>query len=151
MVKILSYQPEYQPYFEKLNKAWLEKHFTIEPVDEYLLGNPEEAILKDGGKILFASVSDKIVGTVALRVSGGGIVEMIKMAVDEAFQGIGIGKRLCGAAIETARKMNATKLVLYSESSLAAALAVYRQFGFADKPVDRTKYKRADVYMELEL
>ncbi|HRO46713.1 GNAT family N-acetyltransferase [Agriterribacter sp.] len=151
MITILPYQPGYQPYFEKLNKAWLEKYFTIEPVDEYLLGNPEEAILKEGGKILFASYNGTIAGTVALKHAGNEAVEMIKMAVDESFRGLGIGRRLCEAAIDAAREMNAKKIVLYSEHSLKTALAIYRQYGFIHKPADRTKYKRADVYMELDL
>ncbi len=151
MITIVPYQPGYQPYFEKLNKAWLEKLFTLEPVDEYLLGNPEEAILKDGGEILFALYNGNIAGTVALRNTGHGVVEMIKMAVDESYRGLGIGKKLCAAAIDTARKMKAEKIVLYSESSLKTALAIYRLFGFVEKPGDRTKYKRADVYMELGL
>lgn len=151
MISILSYQPSYQPYFEKLNRVWLEKLFTMEPLDEYLLKNPEEAILKDGGQILFASVDGQIVGTVALKQTGDNIVEMIKMGVDEAWRGVGIGKHLCEAAIETARSMNAKKIILYSESNLKAALAIYKQYGFIQKAGDRAKYKRADVYMELDL
>ena len=51
-IHIAPYRPEWQPYFEKFNKAWIEKHFVLEALDNYVLTHPEEAILKDGGEIL---------------------------------------------------------------------------------------------------
>lgn len=151
MITIETYKPEYRAHFERMNKAWLEKLFTVEPVDEYLLSNPEEAIIKEGGQVLFALQNGTVVGTVAIKKSTNDSVEMIKMAVDELSKGQGIGKKLCAAAIDAARAMKAKKIVLYSESSLKTALEIYKQYGFVEKPVDPTKYKRADVYMELEL
>jgi len=53
-IKIVDYRPEHQPYFESLNRVWIEKLFTMEPVDEFVLTDPEEAILKNGGAILMA-------------------------------------------------------------------------------------------------
>lgn len=34
LVRILNYQPEHQPYFEKFNRDWIEEYFEMEPVDE---------------------------------------------------------------------------------------------------------------------
>jgi len=39
----------------------------LEGIDKYVLSNPEEAILKDGGKILFAVYLGKVIGTAALK------------------------------------------------------------------------------------
>lgn len=150
-ITICDYHPSLQPYFERFNKAWLNKYFAVEPVDEYVLTNPEEAILKDGGQILFAQYRDAIIGTVALRNIGDGVMELTKMAVDEAFQGLGAGGLLCSAAIGRARQLQAKKLILYSQSHLAPALAIYRRNGFIDIPLEAGKYKRADVMMELVL
>lgn len=149
-ITILPYKPEYGIHFEKLNKAWLEEYFEVEPIDAYVLGNPEEAILKDGGSILFAASGEKIIGTVALKFVSPGIFELTKMAVDKASQGIGAGKLLCTAAIEKARSLNASELILYSQSSLKAAIGIYYKLGFTPIPLDGV-YKRADIKMKLTL
>ncbi len=74
-INIIGYIPEHQPYFEKFNRAWIEEWFTMEPLDEWVLTNPEEAIMKDGGEILMASYNGEIAGTVALRKLSAGSVE----------------------------------------------------------------------------
>ncbi|WP_353140120.1 isochorismatase family protein [Pseudopedobacter sp.] len=150
-VVLCDYKPEYQPYFERFNKAWLTKYYSVEPLDEYVLTKPEEAILKGGGHILFARYNRTIVGTVGLKNMGNGVMELTKMAVDESFHGIGAGKTLCKGAIEKARKLNASKLILYSQKRLATALGIYRKYGFQEIPMEAGKYKRADVMMELNL
>ncbi|MDM8177628.1 MULTISPECIES: GNAT family N-acetyltransferase [Olivibacter] len=150
-ILISYYQPDKQTFFEKFNKAWLNKYFTVEPIDKYVLEHPEEAILRDGGEILFAAYDGVIVGTVALKRVSEEVMELTKMAVDESYHGLGIGKALCAHAIEKARELGVKKLVLYSQSILQSALAIYRKYGFYNVPVDNPKYKRADVMMELVL
>jgi GNAT superfamily N-acetyltransferase len=146
--QLLPYRPEYKVYFEKLNKAWLEKYFTVEPIDKWVLENPEEAILKDCGKIFFVSYQEKIIGTVALMKVAENAYELTKMAVDENYQGIGAGKFICSAAIAEARKLKANKLILYSQTMLKPAIGIYRQLGFVETEVD-SKYARADIKMEI--
>lgn len=146
-----NYSPELAPYFEKLNKAWIKKYFTVEPLDEYVLTNPEEAILKGGGKILFVEYKDQIIGTVALINEGDGEFELAKMGVDEKFQGLGAGKFLCKSAIGLARDLGAKKLILYTQNSLLPAISIYRKLGFQEVPMTKGLYKRADVKMEMEL
>ena len=148
---ILPYRPELQVHFERLNKAWLEAYFKVEPIDAYVLGNPEEAILKDGGAILFAAYADKIVGTVALKYIEPGLYELTKRAVDETYRGLGAGKAICAAAIDKARELGATKVLLYSQTGLQAAIGIYRKLGFVEIPLEKGKYERADIKMELPL
>src|ERR1700749_2149305 len=100
--QLVDYQPEYQPYFEKFNKAWLEEHFVVEPFDKYVLEQPEEALLTNGGKLYFAMSDSKIVGAVALRFIEDGVYELTKMAVDRDFRGTGAGQFLCRSAIAKA-------------------------------------------------
>lgn len=150
-VTILAYRPEFQIYFERFNKAWLEAYFRVEPIDAYVLENPEEAILKDGGIILFAAYENKIIGTVALKYMEPGIYELTKMAVDETYRGIGAGKILCAAAIDTARELGAHKLILYSQTGLQTAIGIYRKLGFVEIPLEKGIYERADIKMELPL
>lgn len=148
-IRIIPYEPRYAPYFDRFNRAWLVEYFTVEPIDEYVLENPEAAIIGPGGKILFAAQGDQIIGTVALRPVEPGVYELTKMAVDKSMRGTGAGKLLCAAAIREARQLNAHKVILYSQSQLSAAIAIYRKMGFVHLPVDKAVYQRADVKMEL--
>ncbi|MBW3546247.1 MAG: GNAT family N-acetyltransferase [Bacteroidetes bacterium] len=150
-LEILPYQPQYQAWFEKLNKAWIEEYFTLEPVDQWVLENPEEAILSKGGQIFFAARDKQIIGVAALKwvEAEPGMLELTKMAVDKAAQGLGAGKLLCQTAIGMARSMGAKKLVLYSNTSLGPAIGIYRKLGFLEAPVEPGRYARADIKMEI--
>lgn len=148
-IRILPYQPQYQPYYEKLNKAWIEEFFTIEPIDSQVLENPEESILSKGGAIFFAEYQGRIIGTAALKLNEPGVLELTKMAVAREYQGLGAGKLLCKTAIQQAAEKGAEKLVLYTHSSLQTAIAIYKKLGFQEVPVEPGKYARADVKMEI--
>lgn len=150
-IRIVPFKPEYAIHFNSLNKAWLEEYFTVEPIDRYVLENPEEAIINKNGKILFAEQGGKIIGTVALKVMEPGRYELTKMAVDKELRGHGTGKILCHAAIEEARWLKAHTLILYSSRKLENAIAIYRKMGFQEIPVEPGVYKRADIKMQLIL
>lgn len=150
-MRIVRYTPEYQQYFEQLNRAWVEKYFEMEPMDEVLLSNPEDNIIKNGGQIYFVEHQNQIIGTVALLFVSNGVYELAKMTVDEAFQGIGAGKFLCKTAIGEAKKLNADKLILFTNLRLKAAIKIYHKFGFKEVPLNGQEYSRADTKMELLL
>ncbi len=149
-IEILDYQPEHQPWFEKLNRHWIEKYFWMEPIDFDVLQHPEVHIIEHGGSIIMASYDKEIAGTVALKYASPGVYEFTKMAVDDKFQGLKIGKALAFAAIEKAKKLGAHKIILYSNRKLETAIALYRKIGFIEVPVDGI-YKRSDIKMELIL
>ncbi len=148
---IIPYEPRFQADFERINTTWVTQYFQLEPMDKYVHANPEEAILKAGGKILLAAVGEKIVGTVALIHISRDAFELAKMGLEESYRGKGIGKMLCAAAIRAATGLGAKRLILYSNHRLAPALTLYRSMGFKDVPVDSSEYQRADVKMELQL
>lgn len=150
-ITIIDYRPEHQPHFERLNRAWIEKHFWLEDLDRYVLQQPEEAIIGPGGAILMATCNGEIAGTVALKKASNEEWEFTKMAVDEAFQRRGIAEKLSYAAFDKARKLGAKKISLYSQTALAPAILLYRKLGFAEVPMDSLLYKRADIKMELAL
>lgn len=150
-IEILDYQASYQPFFEKFNKAWLEEYYTVEPIDEWVLSKPEEAILQDGGRIYFARYGGEIVGTVALKLVVPGVYELTKMAVDKSYRGIGAGKQMARVAIEKAKQLGAEKVILYSHTGLARAIGIYRSLGFTEIALEPGKYARADIKMELDL
>jgi len=148
-LQIIDYRPEYQPYFEKFNKQWLEEYFTVEPLDKWVLEQPEEAIIKNGGKIYFLTSDDKVVGTVALRFIEEGVFELTKMAIDKAYRGAGAGQYLCQAGIDKAREMGIQKLILFSNRVLKNAIHIYHKLGFNEIPVEPGTYGRADIMMEI--
>ena len=59
-IQIVNYQPKYQTHFEKLNRQWIEEYFEMEPLDEFVLTHPEDAILKNGGAILMAIYNEEV-------------------------------------------------------------------------------------------
>lgn len=150
-IEIISYKAEHAYHFERLNKAWIEKYFYLEEMDKWVLENPHEAILAKGGTILMATCNGAVAGTVALIKVSDHEYEFAKMAVDEAFQRRGIAEALSHAALKKAREMGAKKVSLYSQTSLAAAISLYRKLGFAEVPMDHVLYKRANIKMEMLL
>ncbi|MBI1770531.1 MAG: GNAT family N-acetyltransferase [Bacteroidetes bacterium] len=149
-VEIITYQKEHQPWFEKLNRDWIEKYFWMEPIDFEVLQHPEEYILKNGGTIFMGTYNKEIAGTAAVKFVEAGVYEFTKMAVDEKFQGKKIGKAIAEAAIEWCRKSQGKRIILYSNTKLETAIAMYRKLGFKEIPLDGP-YKRSDIKMELNL
>jgi ribosomal protein S18 acetylase RimI-like enzyme len=121
----------------------------MEPVDEFVLTNPEEALLKPGGAILMAEFEGEIAGTVALRKIDGTTFEFTKMAVDNKFQRKGIAEALSHASFKKAKVLGADKVILYSNSVLTPAISLYEKLGFEHVPVGNVEYKRSDVKMEI--
>jgi ribosomal protein S18 acetylase RimI-like enzyme len=148
-IKIVDYKPAHQPWFEKFNRYWIEKYFVMEPVDEFVLTNPEEALLKPGGAILMAEFDGEVAGTVALRKIDETTYEFTKMAVDNKFQRKGIAEALSNASFKKAKMLGADKVILYSNSVLTPAISLYEKLGFAHVPVGNVEYKRSDVKMEI--
>lgn len=149
-VEIFDYRPEHQPWFEKFNRDWIEKYFWMEPVDTLVLQHPDEHIINKGGRILMAACNKEIAGTVALKFVEHGVYEFTKMAVDEKFRGQKVGWTLSHSAIDKAKALSADKIILYSNTVLAPAIALYRKLGFKEIPLDGP-YKRSNIKMELTL
>lgn len=149
-IQITEYKPAHQPRFESLNRKWIEQYFGLEPIDLEVLKFPDQHVLGKGGSILMASYKNEIAGTVALKYVEPGVYEFTKMAVDEAFRGLQIGKTLAVSAIEKARNLGAHKIILYSNTILKPAIALYLKLGFVEVPVDGP-YKRSNIKMELKL
>ncbi|MDJ1484696.1 GNAT family N-acetyltransferase [Cytophagaceae bacterium YF14B1] len=149
-IRILDYQPQFAEDFKRLNIAWISKYFVVEPHDLEQLDHPHEHILHDGGQILFALQGNTVVGTVALVKVDDTTMELAKMAVDENVRGLGIGKKLCLAAIEKARESGTKHLFLESNRKLAPALALYTTVGFQEVAMQDTPYSRADIRMAMD-
>ena len=150
-IAILDYKPEHQPYFEKFNRAWIEEMFEMEPLDEWVVTHPDEAIIEPGGAILMAEYDGVVAGTVALRKLDEKTFEFTKMAVDNNFRRRGIAEELSYASFEKAKDLGATRVILYSNRKNAGADRLYEKIGFKHLPVENDVYKRANVKMEYSL
>jgi ribosomal protein S18 acetylase RimI-like enzyme len=152
-IVIVDYQPSHQGRFEQLYRNWFTKHFGVapEPVDEFVLTNPEAAVLAPGGDILMILDKDKLAGMVALKKEDSTTYEFTKMAVGEEYRGKGLGEALSRAAISKARSRGAKRIVLYTHNSLKAAINLYRKLGFEEIPLEPGHYSsfRCDIKMEL--
>ena len=140
--------------FRALNEEWIERHFTLEAKDRETLNDPENAILRKGGRIYQVHSEGAVVGCVALIPMGGGIFELSKMAVSPSMRGRGIGRKLLEHTIAAARALGATGLFLGSNSILKDAVHLYEALGFRHVPPEKLpemQYARANVFMEMTL
>lgn len=148
--EVVEYSAELSPHFARLNKAWIEKFFKMEESDFKVFANPKK-IVEQGGMIFFARAGDKVVGTCALIKVDKSTFELVKMAVDEAYQGMGLGRLLLQASVDYAKGGKAKAVVLETNSQLKSAVKLYEKFGFQSVKAVKSPYKRVDLVMRLEL
>jgi ribosomal protein S18 acetylase RimI-like enzyme len=152
MITIVDYEARHQPYFESLNRVWIEKYFHMEPRDEYVLKNPEEAILEKGGSILIALYEGIVAGVLALIKVDNDTYEFAKMGVHENFRRKGIAEALSRAAFEKVKRLKGKKMILFSNTVLEPAILLYRKLGFIEVPLDQiSEYRRSNIKMERHL
>jgi ribosomal protein S18 acetylase RimI-like enzyme len=150
-IKIVDYRPEHQPYFESFNRQWIEELFEMEPVDEWVLTNPDQSILQPGGAILMAEYNGVPAGTVGLRRVDAVTYEFTKMAVDRNYRRFGIAETISYASFKKAEELGAKKVILYSNKKNAGAIKLYEKIGFRHVEVEQGVYKRADVKMVIDI
>ncbi len=153
MITIVPYTAKYKDTFERLNKAWIKKHFVVEDLDRKALEHPKEYILDNGGHILIALDNEKPVGACALIKMDDEDYdyELAKMAVSQEHRGKGIGEKLCRAVIEKARSLGARAIFLESNQVLAPAIKLYEKVGFKKLETIDSLYSRCDIQMSLNL
>jgi putative acetyltransferase len=152
LAQVITYREELRPHFERLNRAWIERYFRVEPLDLEAFRDPRRTILEPGGEIFFVVDEAGVQGTCAVMPHGPGTLELAKMAVDEGARGRGYGDLLMEAAIGFARRVGARRMMLLSNSRLGPAIRLYRKHGFVEVPVDPAqRYSRADIQLELTL
>jgi ribosomal protein S18 acetylase RimI-like enzyme len=150
-IRIVDYRPSHQPYFDAFNRAWIEEMFEMEPVDEWVLTNPEAAILEPGGAILMAEYNGIPAGTVGLRKVDDKTYEFTKMAVSINYRRLGIAEALSYASFKKAKELGADTVILYSNRKNAGAIKLYEKIGFKHLTVEPGVYKRANVKMTIDI
>lgn len=153
-IEIVDYHPDYGSYFKAFNYSWIERYFSVEPVDITVLEQHQEKIIAPGGYILFAKLDGLIVGTCALKKNSAELYELTKMAVTESAQGKQVGKKLGLAVLERAKQIGAKTVFLESNRKLTPALNLYRRLGFQEVPhavEAESEYMRSDIRMEIKV
>jgi DNA-binding MarR family transcriptional regulator len=150
-IRIVEYSPELREAFEKLNREWVEKDFTVEPEDIKYFSDPEGEIIAKGGTIIFAELHGDLIGTGSL-IYEDGVFELAKMAVTPAARGRGVGELIARELIRRVQAKGHRRLILVTNSKLIPAITLYKKLGFKEiLQAQRSKYARGDVAMELQL
>ena len=104
------------------------------------------------GRILLAEEGDSVAGICALRpLDDEGICELKRLYVREPWRGRGLGRRLSVALIDYARARGYAAVRLDTEKRLEAAIALYRDLGFAEIGAYYDNPLADILYFELEL
>jgi N-acetylglutamate synthase-like GNAT family acetyltransferase len=132
MLTILPYTDDLAAAFHDINVAWVSTMFVMEPHDEHVLSHPREAIVDQGGIILFVTHPDHgVIGTGALMPTAPGIYELTKMGVREEARGTGAGAFLLAALIERAKALPGIEtFYLLTSRKCEAAIHLYEKAGF---------------------
>lgn len=137
------------PDFAALNARWIEELHHLEDSDKRMVEKPE-IYLENGGQVFTAHVGDAVAGAVALKPHEDGRWELTKMAVDPAFQGMGIGQKLMDTCHDYAKDvLKVDRLFLLSNTKNAAALRLYTRNGWEiNHEGEHPIYARCNIGME---
>ncbi|MFL5751876.1 MAG: GNAT family N-acetyltransferase [Bacteroidia bacterium] len=151
-IQIVEYILEYQERFKEINVQWITRTYVMEEEDIRTVEDPESYVLENGGRIFIALYKNYPVGTCAYLNLGDGLYEMIKMAVDENYRGLRIGKIIGEVSVQKIKELGAKKIILFSNrAGSAAAIQLYHKLGFTEVPLGTSEFIRADIKMEMDL
>jgi putative acetyltransferase len=151
-IVVVSYDEDYRPEFEELNRQWIETYFTLEPADREILSDPRGKILEKGGQVFFVLEHGHVKGTCAVLRETPEECEIAKMAVAPSARGRGFGDLLMEACIAFAKASGARRAVIVSNTALQPAIRLYRKHGFVQVPLAADpRYERGNIRLELEL
>ena len=149
MAVIIDYDEQYLKDFQQLNLEWLEKFNLVESHDLEILNHPQENVVDGGGFLWLLKEGDTIVGSAGIFKINDKEYELIKMSVAPEHRGKKFGNMLLEKCISKAKELNASKLILFSNSNLQTAIRLYEKFGFKHVEAIDAPFKTADVKMEL--
>jgi GNAT superfamily N-acetyltransferase len=100
----------------------------------------------DGGRLWIAEVDGITAGSIAVVRAGSEMAQLRWFLVDERYQGMRIGKKLFGAALDFCCENNYTNMFLWTFKGLDAARCIYDLAGFtvAEEKVN-TEWSRSPI------
>ena len=152
--EIVPFETRYAPVFDRLNRAWIEEYFWVEPLDNEVLTKPHIHILGKGGEVWFAVRNGLAIATYALIKHTDAMYEFTKLGVDACARGEGIARALLRHAASRAKAKGADTLRIFTATKLIPACTLYRSEGFQEVAMsehERARYQRADIMFDLPL
>jgi ribosomal protein S18 acetylase RimI-like enzyme len=117
-----AFKDTYEEMIAKPDSYWIEK--TADPRAFYVVAKADEEYVG-------------ILGAVR-KTKEPNIILLMKMYVDRAYRGQGIGKQLMSVVLEKIREnKNIAKIILWVEESQVPAFNMYKSFGFRIVPVEK--------------
>ncbi|TVP83285.1 MAG: GNAT family N-acetyltransferase [Alkalicoccus sp.] len=110
------------------------------PMNLLLLADPSKQIVEEyvkRGRCFTAQESGEVAGVYVLLPTRPGTVELVNIAVLEAYQGQGTGRALVLHAVNEAKKAAFKTLEVGTGNSSIGQLALYQKCGFRIAGVDR--------------
>jgi ribosomal protein S18 acetylase RimI-like enzyme len=123
----------------------LEDHEEV-PLDLLLLADPSQEMIAEylqrGQCYVGLDEREQIIAVIVLLPTRPGTLEIVNIAVREAFQGRGIGKKLIQFAMDQAREKNAKTIEIGTGNSSVGQLLLYQKCGFRITGIDRDFFIR---------
>ncbi|MFC6652590.1 MULTISPECIES: GNAT family N-acetyltransferase [Paenibacillus] len=115
------------------------------PTELLLLADPSPKLVEDyvaRGQCFVAEADQQVVGVYVLLPTRPETAELVNIAVDEEFQGQGIGKQLVNHAIQEAKRLGFKTLEIGTGNSSIGQLALYQKCGFRITGIDKDFFIR---------
>ena len=103
------------------------------------------------GAFYLAKCDGRMVGCVGIRPLEGDVCEMKRLYVSSEGRGNGIGTALVQMAIEEAKRIKYSKILLDTLSNMHAARSIYKNFGFEESEAYYNNPLDGAVYLQLLL
>lgn len=123
----------------------LEDHENV-PLDLLLLADPSQEMIEEylqrGQCYVGLNEREQVIAVIVLLPTRPGTLEIVNIAVREAFQGRGIGKKLIYFAMDKAREQNVKTIEIGTGNSSVGQLLLYQKCGFRITGIDRDFFIR---------
>lgn len=130
---------------------WLDLDLSFQGWADEVAAMPGKYVPPTGELLLAKSVGGRALGCVALRPLSDSVCEMKRLWVRDAAKGMGVGKALVSAVIESGRKLGYEAMRLDTLPRMTAALKMYASFGFIEiEPYYKTPLS-GTYFLELDL
>ncbi|GIN72680.1 putative N-acetyltransferase YvbK [Bacillus sp. J14TS2] len=115
------------------------------PMSLLLLADPSRKVVESylqRGQCFIAQEKEQIIGVYVLLATRPETIELVNLAVDEGYQGRGIGKKLVLHAIAEANRLGFKTIEVGTGNSSIDQLALYQKCGFRITGIDKDFFLR---------